>query len=297
MLPSHPPVGVAFPDLEQRRLARVPEDDATIEVGAAERDTAVPQDREREPRAIAGVADGALPVERARPVVEVRDVDLVGDGPPVIDERLLLGPVALAHERQDQLGTGPAELRPHPHEPFDVGDDLVVLEAHARPLEHVAPGRVHADVDGVQAGCDHVVCDLFVDEGPVADYADLSDARLLRVGDLASQAAVHERLAVVVQPDVPDPKGGTLIDHPAVEALVHHALPSVHLVARAEHAARVADVRAFDLDDLGQPRGAVAPGAQEDPPDQSGPRQEEFLDAASDGCPDAQRPRALRYFP
>ena len=51
---------------------------------------------------------------------------------------------------------------------------------------------------------------------------------------------------------------------------VHDALPAVHLVARAEHALRVADVRALDLDDVGQARRAVAPGREQQPADRLG---------------------------
>ena len=41
----------------------------------------------------------------------------------------------------------------------------------------------------------------------------------------------------------------------------------MHLVARAEHALRVADVGALDLDDLGQRGRAIAPGREQQPPD------------------------------
>jgi hypothetical protein len=44
---------------------------------------------------------------------------------------------------------------------------------------------------------------------------------------------------------------------------VHHALRAVHLVARAEHALRVAEIGAFDLDDVRPARRAVASRAQQ----------------------------------
>ena len=57
----------------------------------------------------------------------------------------------------------------------------------------------------------------------------------------------------------------------------HDALPAVHVVARAEHALRVADVGAFDLDDLGQRAARVAPGREQQPPDRLRLRAEHVL--------------------
>ena len=61
------------------------------------------------------------------------------------------------------------------------------------------------------------------------------------------------------------PELGALVDDLAEQLDAHDALPAVHLVARAEHALGVADVRAFDLDDLRQARRAIAPGREQQP--------------------------------
>src|SRR5262245_56887524 len=77
--------------------------------------------------------------------------------------------------------------------------------------------------------------------------------------------AIQERLAVVVHADVRDAERGALVHDLLEELHAHDALAAVHLVARAEHALRVADVRALDLDDLGQDGRAIASGRQQQP--------------------------------
>jgi hypothetical protein len=59
--------------------AQVAQHLAAVEVGAAQRDAAVPQDREGQPGPVAGEVDVRFLVQRAGPVVQVGDVDLVGD--------------------------------------------------------------------------------------------------------------------------------------------------------------------------------------------------------------------------
>ena len=92
------------------------------------------------------------------------------------------------------------------------------------------------------------------------------DALLLRVADLLDELAVDERLAVVVHAHVGDPELGALVHDLLEQVEAHDALLAVHLVAGAEHALRVADVRALDLDDLRQDRRAVTPGREQQPP-------------------------------
>ena len=72
-------VGLGVPDFLDRGRVEVAEDRLAVEVGAAERHAAVPQHREGQPRPVAGIVDVRLGVERAGPVVQVGDVDLVGD--------------------------------------------------------------------------------------------------------------------------------------------------------------------------------------------------------------------------
>ena len=81
---------------------------------------------------------------------------------------------------------------------------------------------------------------------------------------------VDERLAVVVQPHVADAERRALVDDLPVERVVDDALAPVHLVARTEDALGVAEVGAFDLDDVRQPGGAVASGREHQFPDGSG---------------------------
>src|SRR5262245_19468594 len=90
VLTADAPVGLGVPDLTNRGFVEVAEDRPAVEIGAAQRDAAVPQDGERQPRPITGIVDVGLSVESAGPVVEVGDVDLVGDGLPVLDEGLLV---------------------------------------------------------------------------------------------------------------------------------------------------------------------------------------------------------------
>ena len=94
--------------------------------------------------------------------------------------------------------------------------------------------------------------DLLGDERAVADHADFLDALLLRVADLLDELPIDERLAVVVHAHVRDAELDALVDDLREQLERHDALPAVHLVARAEHALRVADVRALDLHDLRQ---------------------------------------------
>ena len=124
--------------------------------------------------------------------------------PPVVDERLLLGRVVLAHERQNQLRPALAALVAEADQPLDVGHHLVVVEADARRLEDLLAGGVHADVDRVEPGLDHAARRGLGDQRAVADQADLGDADRLGVADLLDQLAIDERLAVVVHPDVRD---------------------------------------------------------------------------------------------
>ena len=95
---------------------------------------------------------------------------------------------------------------------------------------------------------------------PLLIMPDFGDALRLRVAHLLDELLVEERLAVVVHAHVRDAERGALVDDLREQIDVHDALPAVHLVARAEHALGVAEVRALDLDDVGQPRRAVAPG-------------------------------------
>src|SRR5262249_9201963 len=81
-------IGVRIPDFLDGVRPQVAENRAPVEVGAAERDAAVPERREREPRAVARVVHIRFLVQRAGPVVQIRDVDLVGPGAPVLDERV-----------------------------------------------------------------------------------------------------------------------------------------------------------------------------------------------------------------
>ena len=60
-------------------VLQVAEDVPAVEVGAAERHAAVPQHGEREPQPVARVVDVGFAVERAGPVVQIGDVNLVGD--------------------------------------------------------------------------------------------------------------------------------------------------------------------------------------------------------------------------
>jgi hypothetical protein len=62
----------------------------------------------------------------------------------------------------------------------------------------------------------------------------------------------------------------TCVHDLAVQIERHDALAPVHLVARAEHALGVADVGAFDLDDFGQARCAVAAGREQQAADGPG---------------------------
>ena len=114
------------------------------------------------------------------------------------------------------------------------------------------PDGVDADVDRVEPGLDHPARDLLGDQRAVADHADFLDALLLGVAHLLDQLPVDERLAVVVHPDVRDAELDALVDDLPEQLDGHDALLAVHVVARAEHALRVADVGAFDLHDLGQ---------------------------------------------
>src|SRR5262249_1730302 len=54
-----------------------------------------------------------------------------------------------------------------------------------------------------------------------------------------------------------------LVDDFLEQLHVHHALTPVHLVARTEDALGIAEVRALDLHDVGQPACAVAASGQE----------------------------------
>ena len=129
-------------------------------------------------------------------------------------------------------------------------------------LEHFLAGGVHADVDRIEAGVDHAARDLLGDERAVADHADFGDALRLRVPHLLDELLVEERLAVVVHAHVRDAERRAFVDDLAEQIEVHHALAAMHLVARAEHALGVAEVRALDLDDVGPARRAVAAGAR-----------------------------------
>ena len=165
------------------------------------------------------------------------------------------------------MGRRFAQLGADPHQPLDVGDDLVVLQADARRLEDLFARRVHADVDGVEPGLDHPASDLLGDERAVADHPDFLDAFLLGVADFLDELPVDERLPVVVDAHVGDAERCALVDDLAEEVERHDALPAMHLVARAEHALGVADVGALDLDDLREPGRAVAAGREQQPPD------------------------------
>ena len=128
------------------------------------------------------------------------------------------------------------------------------------------PDGVDADVDGVEPRFDHAAGDFLVDQRSVADHADFLDPLLLGVADLLDQLAVDERLAVVVHPDVRDAELDALVHDLLEQVEAHDPLLAVHLVARAEHALRVADVGALDLHDLGQDRRAVAAGREQQTP-------------------------------
>ena len=91
-------VGGAVPDVFDRAGAQVAQHLAAVEIGAAQRNPAVPEDREREPRPVAGEADVRFLVQRPGPVVQVGDMNLVGLLPPVGDERLFLRRVVLAEK-------------------------------------------------------------------------------------------------------------------------------------------------------------------------------------------------------
>ncbi len=161
------------------------------------------------------------------------------------------------------LGRRAAEFHPDPMQRPDVPDHVVILEVNARPLEHLLAGRVHADVDGVEPGLDHPARDVLGDERPVADHPDFLDALRLGVAHLLDELAVEERLAVVVHAHVRDAERRALVDDLLEEVHVHDPLLPVHLVARAEHALGVAEVRALDLDDVRQPAGLVAAGREQ----------------------------------
>jgi len=141
--------------------------------------------------------------------------------------------------------------------------------------------RVHADIDRVQSGLDHPARDVLGDERAVADHPDFLDALRLGVAHLLDELAVEERLAVVVHAHVRDPERRALVHDLLEEVHVHDALPPVHLVARAEHALGVAEVRAFDLDDVGQPSGLVAAGREQQLPDGLGVGAEQPLGGGS----------------
>ena len=87
------------------------------------------------------------------------------------------------------------------------------------------------------------------------------DALLLGVAHFLDELPIDERLAVVVHAHVRDAERGALVDDLREQRHVHDALLALHVVARAEHALRVADVGAFDLDDLGQRRRRSRPVA------------------------------------
>jgi hypothetical protein len=76
---------------------------------------------------------------------------------------------------------------------------------------------------------------------------------------------IEEGLAVIVDAHVRDAERGALVDDLPEQIEAHDALPPVHVVARTEHALRVADVRALDLDDLRQDRRAVASRREQQP--------------------------------
>ena len=71
-------------------------------------------------------------------------------------------------------------------------------------LERLFAARIHADVDGVETGLDHLPGDRFGDERSVADHPDFGDPPLLRVPHLFDELPVEKRLAVVVHADVRD---------------------------------------------------------------------------------------------
>ena len=60
-------VRLGVPDVLDRRGVQVAEDRAAVEVGAAERDPAVPQHRERQPRPVARVVDVRFLCSASRP--------------------------------------------------------------------------------------------------------------------------------------------------------------------------------------------------------------------------------------
>ena len=122
MLAARRPIGVTVPDLFNGRGVQVAENRLPVEVGTAERHAPIPQDREGQPRAIAGVIDVRFGIQRAGPVVEVRDVNLVRDGAPVFDEGLLVGGVVLS---DDEGSVWPRFRCARSVPALDVPDDLV----------------------------------------------------------------------------------------------------------------------------------------------------------------------------
>jgi hypothetical protein len=83
--------------------------------------------------------------------------------------------------------------------------------------------------------------------------------------------------------DVCDAEGGALVHHLPEQIEIHHALPAVHFVARTEDAFGVAEVGAFDLDDVGPSDGAVAAGPEEQTADRSGVGEQQPFDRSARG--------------
>src|SRR5579871_3716395 len=253
MLPANRPIGGRVPDLRNRRAAQIPEDMPPVEVRAAQRHTAVPQHRERLPQPVTRELDIRMTVQRAGPIVQIRDVDLIGHLTPFLNELLFFRAVfrRLPDERQNQFRVTATRLIAQPHQRPNVVDDRVVIEIEPRRFEGLLAGRIDADVDGVESGIDHAARYVLGNQGAVADHADFFDAARFRVADLFDELLIEKRFAVVVHADMRDAQRGALVDDFSEQLEVHHALPAMHLVTRAEYALRVAQVRALDLDDIG----------------------------------------------
>jgi hypothetical protein len=70
----------------------------------------------------------------------------------------------------------------------------------------------------------------------------------------------------------------------------------LHLVARAEHALRIADVRALDLHDFGHPRRRVVSGRKQNPADRFRVLAELVLDGSADGLADSEKAQGFNAF-